>query len=1598
VTAFLVGCGGGNNNPRGVDPDRRVESDKKDGDARRVDDKTVQPVRTDDVVVNRLPGLSDQERFDAALVKAVQLQGERKYPEALKALQEAAAIIPGDQIQAEIERLNARIALHRAGEQAVQDIRLVLSNGKADAAALLGADALKQYGGSEWAGDLEQLKRQADALVSAAQNADDARKTRFRDDAEAALKDDKNPNLRAAAIALEQLLQLGEDPDRRKQLDAVHDRLQRYDDNRRRAAELRRDSASYEDALACLKKASDAWDNLDVRQEIDEITVLLQKRRDRLSVADFDARGEVGADLGKTLAENLLPEFKARFDLVEREQIGKVLDELKLEGNLSEDDRGRREVGRLAKVRYLVVGSVSRLGGLAINARLVDVQSGLIVQTARVIAATPEELTNLLPQLAAVLQMTDEQKIAFEQKQAQQVAAVQPVAADAALPPPPPPPAPDVAPPQPIVAAVVAPPPLGDVQVVVFEKLPRQPVTPIIVVERELPIKRKLLRVSLELGDNLYRRGRYREAHAQFQLCLDLADDRSIIQTRIDQCVPFLPPPVVIATPRPRLAVFNFLTQGDPRVVSPGLGPWTAEQIAPYFFPTYEIVDRAEVFYYMARLGLSVRDVLLDPAARRWLGRALNVRYFLFGAVRETASFDVETHLLDVEFGCEIGGARVHVQNPFELKCRLYDLARWTLDPNAWNAYQASLREQERLARLAEAERLRALRECNDYDVLVLEAQRFDRAGNVEVSFELFGRAGKLRPDSIEVNVFLGRRRDRDRWAALAAARQDELRRQQELLVQAQQRQIELARAAEAERIRAEREAAARTEAERLAWQRQQELAYQQMLLQGDLALKSNNFTLSIQIFRSAAAVRGSDEAFARVARAQALANEEARLRSAREREAREAAVRQQQEAALLAARAQVEQERQRVNEPAEKLRREREALDAAQYKASMERARTMIAKLQYESALAELQTARRLHPGVEVDVIINETATKRSEELARKKGEAEVAALKARQAAEEDRRKKAEAEAVRNRTLYEAALQKADAALAAKQYETAAARYEEANKALSTPVALNGLAKARALQREEQARLKADADKRAAEAAKATLLKQTRNDAEAALAAKKYDDAVRLWSKASELAPADVEVLASLNRAKQAQAEAATQARLAGEKAKADQVAAERATKARQMTAEARKAMEARRYADAEKLLADARTLAPQDAGVAAAAQELERIKKQPTPAETAAQKKLKEDFTLAMDAGRDAVKKQNYTGAVNAYKEAVRLMPDSKDAADSLRSAERLRDQTAAAQGEAKKLDDFKKLTGSAQVAFKEKRYQEAVNAYNLALKLYPADAAALKGLSDANKALADEAGVAADRKKREVAFAAAMKSGAAAMTAKDYAAAVKAFTEATQQLPDNKDAAAQLAAARTAQATADADARRRTEEAKKKADFDALMKQAQTAATAGKHDDAVNIYSAALKLYPTDPGALKGLADARSAAGADVERKKKEAAFAAALKSGNDALTAKNYDAAIKAFSDAAAMLPGDRRAADGLQAAKAGKAAADAEAKKKADFDRLMGQGRDAMTRKQYADAVKFYTDAAKLMPSDAAAAKAVRDAQAALDASKKPMKP
>jgi tetratricopeptide (TPR) repeat protein len=262
---------------------------------------------------------------------------------------------------------------------------------------------------------------------------------------------------------------------------------------------------------------------------------------------------------------------------------------------------------------------------------------------------------------------------------------------------------------------------------------PVLPVGPLDVVTRA-----RLLRVAVDLGDQFLALGRVADALRQYQLAFALAPADPLVQARLNLVAGNVPGVVGIdplsllpLVTQPRVVVFDFVTPAGTNTVPPWLGWAMADNLAPYVASSFEVIDRRLAYWYMARLGLTLRDVAVDPSARFWLGRALNVRYFVFGALTPaTTGFDVATRMVDAELNFQVGSAAIHVRDPLELQWRLPELVQLMLmNPLDRVRYEQGMQQVRQL--LAQGDQFFAMKnfpQARNFYQLALNAQ----PGNVE--------------------------------------------------------------------------------------------------------------------------------------------------------------------------------------------------------------------------------------------------------------------------------------------------------------------------------------------------------------------------------------------------------------------------------------------------------------------------------------------------------------------------------------------------------------------------------------------------------------------------------------------------------------------------------------------------------------------------------------------------------------------------------------------------------------------------------------------------------------------------------------------------
>jgi hypothetical protein len=1195
---------------------------------------------------------SKQQKYDAVLLEALNLVARGQNVEALAALENTAGLGATQEIQDQIERIRSRLGQQSAAKRTVADIRAILADGDPKQAARLAQLALQQYGDTDVAADLASLQQQANALAATPSGDSAERRAFYQKEAEAALA---NNQLRSAAVAYEQLLQLAEDVGTRKRLEELRDSLARYDENRRRAAELRRDPSNLEDALAALQEASRAWDTPQVRVEMDECYQALQKQRDRLSVADFEIRGNLGAPLaGKTLAEDLLPAFKSRFDLVERNQVGKVLDELQLEGvAVADNPEGRNALARLAKVRYLVVGSITPQQGVTVHARLIDVRSGLIVQTARLSAPSLDALTPQLPGLAQVLMMSDAQKLAFEQKLAMEQAAVRPIEVREIPPPPPPAQLPTNEPPPPaIVTYSLAPPTYGGLALEDFRRLPPvliapPPAPPLeVVLRREDPRRGRLFQLSLELGDNLLRLGRHEEAARHFQLALTLTDNRRDVEVRIDRCRPYLPPPAAPVFIRPRLAVFNFYIDAPAGLVPAATDGWAADCFASYCANRFEVIERGQVCWYMGRLGITMKEVLGDPSARVALARALHARYFAFGALVHTASFNVTTDLVDAESGAHTATALIHVQDQNEMKLRMNELFNQLELPPA---QQAQVARQSKDSEKALND-IRGLQQSSQYDKAAAAAREALRASPASVALQRLQADNERLAQQMRLEE-ARKQLEKHRQAELQAARL----REQELLKQTAQARliVESQAKAQGDTILRNREAVKKQ-------------AYDQLAARGREAMKRNDFLSAVQAFQSATALLPNEAGMRELAQAKAADEQAARARAAQAMQQREAE--QKKERALALARADEERKKRDADEALRrKIQLER---DNGEYQRLMGVAKAALAKQQYDAAAAAANAARLVKGGPELEALQRKIRDEQTRADAKKKGEP------ARPDSVEVKRREDRGRLLRD----------AQDALAAKKYADAVRLFGEVlSSQPNDPQALKG-------QREAQAAL--DAARSNAQTLRRQADYQTALQAgQAALSARQFDDAAEAANEALKQVPNDKAASALLKEIEKARLDVKAATNM--EVRKRDHF--------NRLMKQGQAATAAKRHGEALKLYTDALQLYPADPAAQKATREAKTAldaDKAPPPLNS------KTEYDKAMTAGTAFEKQKMWPQALKAYREALKYSPGDARALAAQKSSE------------------FQVHMIEGQKLAAARKFSDAAKEYEQASKLFPND----------------------------------------------------------------------------------------------------------------------------------------------------------------------------------------------------------------------------------------------------------------------------------
>jgi predicted Zn finger-like uncharacterized protein len=446
-------------------------------------------------------------------------------------------------------------------------------------------------------------------------------------------------------------------------------------------------------------------------------------------------------------------------------------------------------------------------------------------------------------------------------------------------------------------------------------------------------------------------------------------------------------------------------------------------------------------------------------------------------------------------------------------------------------------------------------------------------------------------------------------------------------------------------------------------------------------------------------------------------------------------------------------------------------------------------------------------------------------------------------------------------------------------------------------------------------------------------------DEGRAALAKKDYTAAETAFKKSLSLADDDAE-LRGVALAGLVDVRSAMEAIRAARESDTD-----RKDRLEKLLAAARKAKTDGQLAAAVRDFELALTLSPDDAMV-----RKELADARDAIAADQAEKKKLADYQDHMTAGRAHLIGNRFADALREFLAAGRIMPGDPEATRGRRAAEAGLAALAPPPAPPVKGDDgFNDRLDRSRKALTARRYQEAVDNAEAALKIRPDDTAARQQLRTARDAW-DTAKTNAQP---------LLAQGATALRLGRYEEAFKYFTDASQLLPDDPVATQGLTDARNGLNTIQLG----------NAAYVRYMELGVAALRTKRYADAVAAFTEALRVQPGDPDALRGLREANVKIEKRVVRNTE---ITQALTAASQAMTSRRYSDAVKALTTAQSLDPDNPKIASQLNEAR---------------YQMYMQAGQKAGFAGQRSEQIKAYQSALEIRPGDPSASAALRSAQA-----------
>jgi tetratricopeptide (TPR) repeat protein len=399
----------------------------------------------------------------------------------------------------------------------------------------------------------------------------------------------------------------------------------------------------------------------------------------------------------------------------------------------------------------------------------------------------------------------------------------------------------------------------------------------------------------------------------------------------------------------------------------------------------------------------------------------------------------------------------------------------------------------------------------------------------------------------------------------------------------------------------------------------------------------------------------------------------------------------------------------------------------------------------------------------------------------------------------------------------------------------------------------------------------------------------------------------------------------------------------------------------------QANSAMAAKNYPLAQQLYEKAGTIKPSEALPSQKVAEAQQALKQQQAAQ-AERERINTAFQEAMTAGNSAMQQKEYVKAQEHYQSALALKPSEALPRQKINEAQKLEDQRQKDLLAAQKAEveiQYAEAIALADGNVAQKKFAEAISAYEQAMVIKPSDKYAQQQIVKINNLIVEEE--QAKNAAVEKQYNDAIAKGDAAKLKKEFESAIAAYNTALGAKPGDAIATSKQAEAQKLLADQQ---RMFKEEQENKTQYNELVQKADGLFQAQDYPGSKSAYNQALSIYPGEQYPKNQIAIIDNI----IAKNQREAEYNALIAEADGLFNNKSWEVAKSKYNAASAVFPENNYPRDQINTINkniSNKARAELEAK----YNDLTVQAEQQVIQNNFEQAKGLYQEASQVIPEN-----------------------